>query len=212
VRTESSSADQVRAKPTAATRIRANTKRLRISHPFLAACPAETFVLGLEFCLFLLELRDLLLKLRNLLVQLLVLVLQADNPGFSGEITRLRNSGVPHLIVEGECLWQIASYHYYFNNGSEWPKIYDRNRDTISDPNLIYAGHTLIVPIPYATSYTVIEGDFLGKISGYGIVYGDRGMWPQLYEANRDKISDPNLIFPGQVLTIPRGTTRGTTR
>lgn len=138
--------------------------------------------------------------------------LNQDISWLRGEITRLRGSGVPHNIVEGECLWQIASYHYYFNDGSQWPKIYDRNRDKISDPDLIYAGDTIIVPVPYASSYTVIEGDFLGKIAGYGIVYGDRGLWPQLYEANRDKISDPNLIFPGQVLTIPRGTTRGTTR
>lgn len=158
------------------------------------------------------EARVLPLRAQRDELQAVVNQLNQDISWLRGEITRLRGSGVTHLIVEGESLWQIASYHYYFNNGSEWPKIYDRNRDTISDPNLIYAGRTLIVPVPYATSYTVIEGDFLGKISGYGIVYGDRGMWPQLYEANRDKISDPNLIFPGQVLTIPRGTTRGTTR
>lgn len=158
------------------------------------------------------EARVLPLRAQRDQLQSVVNQLNQDISWLRGEITRLRGSGVPHLIVEGETLWRIASYHYYFNNGSEWPKIYDRNRDTISDPNLIYAGRTLIVPVPYATSYTVIEGDFLGKISGYGIVYGDRGMWPQLYEANRDKISNPNLIFPGQVLTIPRGTTRGTTR
>lgn len=120
------------------------------------------------------------------------------------DIERLRNSGVPHRIVEGECLWTIASYHYYYNDGTKWPLIYDRNRDKISDPDLIYAGDTITIPVPYASTYTVVEGDFLGKIAGYGIVYGDRGMWPQLYDGNRDQISDPNLIYPGQVLTIPR--------
>ncbi len=158
------------------------------------------------------EARVLPLRAQRDELQGIVNQLNQDISWLRGEITRLRGSGVPHRIVEGESLWRIASYHYYFNDGTQWPKIYDRNRDTISDPNLIYAGRTLIVPVPYASSYTVIEGDFLGKIAGYGIVYGDRGMWPQLYEANRDKISNPNLIFPGQVLTIPRGTTRGTTR
>jgi nucleoid-associated protein YgaU len=125
------------------------------------------------------------------------------------EISRLRNAGVLHTIVEGECLWKIASYHYYLNDGTKWPLIYERNRDSISDPNLIYAGHTLWVPVPMVSSYTVVDGDYLGKIAGYGVVYGNRGMWPQLYEGNRDKISNPNLIYPGQVLAVPRTAGRG---
>ena len=124
------------------------------------------------------------------------------------EIQRLRNAGVSHLIVDGECLWKIASYHYYYGDGSKWPMIYERNRDTISDPNLIYAGHHLWVPVPMVSNYTVVDGDYLGKIAGYGTVYGDRGLWPQLYEGNRDKISNPNLIYPGQVLNVPRTTSR----
>jgi nucleoid-associated protein YgaU len=128
-------------------------------------------------------------------------------------IDDLRNSGVNHLIVEGECLWTIASYHYYYNDGARWPMIYDRNRDKISDPDLIYAGDTIIVPVPLVNQYTVVEGDFLGKIAGYAVVYGDRGLWPQLYEANRGQISDPNLIFPGQVLSVTRtGSRAGGTR
>lgn len=158
------------------------------------------------------EARVLPLRAQRDELQGIVNQLNQDISWLRGEINRLRESGVPHKIVLGETLWRIASYHYYFNDGSQWPRIHDRNRDKISNPNLIYAGDTIIIPVPYATSYTVVEGDFLGKIAGYGIVYGNRGMWPQLYEANRDKIRDPNLIFPGQVLTIPRGATRGTSR
>ena len=128
------------------------------------------------------------------------------------EIARLRSAGVQHTILDGECLWTIASYHYNYGDGSQWPLIYERNRDTISDPNLIYAGHTLWVPLPLLSSYTVIEGDFLGKIAGYSRVYDDRGMWPQLYEANRSIISDPNLIYPGQVLNITRSASFGGSR
>jgi len=124
------------------------------------------------------------------------------------EINRLRNAGVSHTIELGETLWGIASYHWVYGDGTEWPKIYDRNQDKISDPNMIYAGDVITVPVPMVNSYTVIEGDFLGKIAGYSVVYGDRGMWPQLYEGNRDKISDPNLIYPGQVLDVPRTSAR----
>ena len=34
--------------------------------------------------------------------------------------------------------------------------------------------------------------------------FGDGVLYVQLFEANRDKIRDPDLIYPGQVFTIPR--------
>jgi nucleoid-associated protein YgaU len=33
--------------------------------------------------------------------------------------------------------------------------------------------------------------------------YGDGVFFVQVFEANRDKIKDPNLIYPGQVFTVP---------
>jgi len=33
--------------------------------------------------------------------------------------------------------------------------------------------------------------------------FGDGVLYVQVYEANRDKIRDPDLIYPGQVFTIP---------
>lgn len=49
--------------------------------------------------------------------------------------------------------------------------------------------------------YTVVRGDNLSKIAY--IQYGDSSMWRVIYEANRDLISNPNQIWPGQVLVIP---------
>ncbi|MGQ0722171.1 MAG: LysM peptidoglycan-binding domain-containing protein [Candidatus Eiseniibacteriota bacterium] len=53
-------------------------------------------------------------------------------------------------------------------------------------------------------SYTVRQDDWLWKIARSSVVYGDEKGWSRIFEANRDKIEDPNLIHPGMVLTIPR--------
>lgn len=54
------------------------------------------------------------------------------------------------------------------------------------------------------TRYTVVEGDHLWGISSQGAVYGDPYQWPLIYKANTDDIEDADLIFPEQVLVIPR--------
>ena len=51
--------------------------------------------------------------------------------------------------------------------------------------------------------YTVQKGDFLIKIAGKKDVYGGGDAWKKIYQANRDKIKNPNLIYPGQKLQIP---------
>jgi nucleoid-associated protein YgaU len=53
----------------------------------------------------------------------------------------------------------------------------------------------------YSETYTVREGDTLSKIARAH--YGKASEWPRVYEANRDIIKDPDLIYPGQTLTIP---------
>lgn len=54
------------------------------------------------------------------------------------------------------------------------------------------------------TSYTVTEGENLFAIAGSRKVYGDALLWPLIYKANRDQIKDPQQIYPGQRLSIPR--------
>jgi len=52
------------------------------------------------------------------------------------------------------------------------------------------------------TTYTVVRGDSLWKIAKK--FYGSGSKWPTIYNANRKLIGgNPNLIHPGQVLTIP---------
>jgi len=49
--------------------------------------------------------------------------------------------------------------------------------------------------------YVVVSGDSLSKIAKRE--YGDANKWKQIFEANRDIIKDPNLIYPGQKLKLP---------
>ncbi|HIX52739.1 MAG TPA: 5'-nucleotidase C-terminal domain-containing protein [Candidatus Lachnoclostridium stercoripullorum] len=50
-------------------------------------------------------------------------------------------------------------------------------------------------------SYTVQRGDSLSRIAKREL--GSYNLWNVIYEANRDQLSNPNVIRPGQVLTIP---------
>jgi nucleoid-associated protein YgaU len=68
------------------------------------------------------------------------------------------------------------------------------------DPEYRSGDMVLDVSAPEATqqTYTVQSGDSLSRIgSKYGV------SWQKIYEANRDKLDDPDKIFPGQELTIP---------
>jgi len=57
------------------------------------------------------------------------------------------------------------------------------------------------VPEASGQTYTVKSGDSLSKIAKH--FYGDANAWHRIYEANRDKIKNPDLIHPGQEFTIP---------
>jgi nucleoid-associated protein YgaU len=69
------------------------------------------------------------------------------------------------------------------------------------DPEMRSADMVLNVSVDQsvAETYEVKSGDNLSKIAKkYSGI-----SWKDIYDANRDKLSDPDKIFPGQVLTIP---------
>ena len=51
-------------------------------------------------------------------------------------------------------------------------------------------------------SYIVVKGDCLWNIAKK--FYGKGSQYTLIYNANRDKIKNPNLIYPGQILIIPK--------
>ncbi len=57
------------------------------------------------------------------------------------------------------------------------------------------------IPAPEAIFHTVERGDTLSKIAKK--VYGNAMKYPVIFEANKPMLSDPDKIYPGQVLRIP---------
>ena len=56
-------------------------------------------------------------------------------------------------------------------------------------------------PQPEATFYTVKSGDTLSAIAKAH--YGNANKYMAIFEANQPTLSDPDKIYPGQVLRIP---------
>jgi len=56
-------------------------------------------------------------------------------------------------------------------------------------------------PEEKAEIYEIVSGDTLGGIAKK--YYGKAGAYMKIFEANRDIISDPNKIYPGQKIRIP---------
>jgi nucleoid-associated protein YgaU len=60
---------------------------------------------------------------------------------------------------------------------------------------------TAAAAAPAATTYTVVGGDSLSKIAK--TFFGNANRWHEIFDANRDQISNPDMIRVGQVLKIP---------
>jgi nucleoid-associated protein YgaU len=99
-----------------------------------------------------------------------------------------------YTVKPGDTLSSIGAQH-----DVSWQRVYEWNKATIGpDPDLIKPGQVLVFPGPH-TTYTVQPGDTLSAIgSKFGVP------WRDIYSTNRATIgADPDLIKPGQVLTIP---------
>jgi LysM repeat protein len=58
--------------------------------------------------------------------------------------------------------------------------------------------------------YEVVKGDCLWNISKKSEIYNDPFAWTRIYNANKNIIKNPDLIFPNQVFTIPKSNDVGT--
>ena len=67
---------------------------------------------------------------------------------------------------------------------------------------LAQAGDVLSLKAGHPQSYVVKKGDTLWAVSEKALGKGSRYM--EIFEANKPMLSDPDKIYPGQVLRIPQ--------
>ncbi|MGH7512414.1 MAG: LysM peptidoglycan-binding domain-containing protein [Gemmatimonadales bacterium] len=67
----------------------------------------------------------------------------------------------------------------------------------------VEGGSSSTAPPAGGRTYTVVKGDSLSKIAKQ--FYGNASQWKRIYEANKDVIKNPDLIYPGQTFKIPEG-------
>ena len=105
-------------------------------------------------------------------------------------------AGDTYTVAPGDYLVKISA-----RTGVPWRQIAAANN--LTQPWTIYPGQVLQLdgpPAPADEEYTVQMGDWLSTIAPRFDL-----TWQQLYQANRDRITNPDVIQVGQVLTVPGG-------
>ena len=133
-----------------------------------------------------------------------ILKLEAEIRTLTSQINQYQALPREYTVVANDCLSIISNRDDIYADAYKWPRIYRANLDKIEDPVWIYPGMTLAIPRELPTEHRVAPYETLETIAGYWEVYGDPAQWSRLYDANRDKVTDPFDIPPGTVLTIPR--------
>lgn len=124
-----------------------------------------------------------------------------------------RDTPLTHTVRSGDTLWSIAEDR--LGDPSRWTDIADLNHDTVPDPDALTAGTVLTLPTTIrpvsgaaGEEYTVERGDTLGGIAADEL--GDPARYGEIYTASRHTtqpdgrhLTDPDLIVPGWVLTLP---------
>ncbi|HSD98414.1 MAG TPA: LysM peptidoglycan-binding domain-containing protein [Patescibacteria group bacterium] len=124
------------------------------------------------------------------------------------------NGNTYYIVKQNDSLWTIAQSVY--NNGYKWTDIASVNH--IANPSTIFTGDKLLMPnapkpselgqmLPTtqtdkitANTYTVKKDDSLWDIAVRA--YGDGYQWVKI--ANANHLANPDMIFSGNVLTLPR--------
>lgn len=135
--------------------------------------------------------------------------LKTDEKPFQFIVTRLKPTGEPIFDTnmkvgledytikedakEGNDIVVTVKLKQYRDYGTKTIRLEEQNA-------VVYQPRPTGSP-PQAKTYVVKRGDCLWNIAKRYLGKGSRYM--EIYNLNKDKIKNPNLIYPGQVLTLP---------
>ena len=107
-----------------------------------------------------------------------------------GEQVGLR---LENLHIQDEKLFVRGAVPSEFAKNQIW--------DEIKRVNASLSDITAEINVKSGEAYTVQSGDTLSRIAKR--FYGDANLYPKIFEANRDQLSDPDKIRIGQALKLP---------
>ncbi len=172
---------------------------------FTALSPEEIYEKRSELDAFKARLQELKKDKRSLGVEANETLSRIENLIAQAEKKAQPAAAGRYEVQRGDYLWKIAKRPDVYGDPYAWIRIYTANKDQIKNPDLIYPRQVFRIPkVAGPNEYWVERGDYLSKIAGLANVYGNPFNWQKIYEANRDVISDPNLIYPYMILVIPR--------
>ena len=113
-------------------------------------------------------------------------------------------AGTRYTVERGDDLWSLAERFY--GEGRDWRKIAAANPDLLTGgPDRLEPGWRLLIPdveqSPSARTVVVEPGDTLSSIAHR--LWSDPDRWPEVYEANRFQLEDPDELPVGLTLAMP---------
>lgn len=130
---------------------------------------------------------------------------RADAPG-DGDPAAATHADDPltvlHRVREGDDLWSLAER--YYGHGTQWRRIAAANPSVLSGgPDRLEPGWTLRIPeVRHGDRQVRVRtGDTLSGLAERE--YGDAGQWRRIFEANTDRLDDPDQLPVGVTLTLP---------
>lgn len=124
-------------------------------------------------------------------------ITQVNDDGIS--VVTPEPPGVLHRVGKGDTLSLIAKK--YYGVIMAYPAIAEANKDLVKDVDRIEIDWVIRVPPLTTWKYTTKAGDTLGAIAK--TMYGDVKLYPKIFEASKDVMTNPDVVKPGMELTIP---------